>query len=103
MSEVTSIKNPRFERDAYGYAYLSVEINGKEAQIYAEQKLHRLGAICLGQDFSEFKFIIPDNGMTSWPGTVYSGFTNDLRVMRLFERFAEAVDGDNYTVGPVKI
>lgn len=64
-----------------------LEINGKEAHIYTEQKLYYVGAICLGQDFSEFVFIIPDNGMTSWPGQVCVGFTNDLRVRRLFDKF----------------
>lgn len=99
------VTRPRYEM-VQGVAYLSVEIDGVRARIHWEQKLERFGFICLGDDFEEVVEPLlwpadPGNGRPDdeW---LY-GFTDDARVVALYERFMEDQDAGPVELGPVEM
>jgi hypothetical protein len=83
---------------------LHVEFDGRQADIWYEQKLLAHGLVYLGTDFYDFEAILPAdpaNGRLH-PQTV-RGFTNDVRILRLTKQYLQALDDNSWKPGPLKI
>jgi hypothetical protein len=77
-----------------GYPVLIVQIDGVQATIPFEQKAHADGLIYLGMDFETRVAATlpaaPNNGRHE--AQVLRGFTDDERVLRLYDRFRDTVE-----------
>ena len=90
------IRNPRYVQDQ-GYSVLEVEINGRLARIFLEQKptLYEAGIIFLG---GEFESVLP---AIVFGSLTLRGFTNDPEILRLYDEFGQAVEEGRFEPGPV--
>ncbi len=94
------LANPRFDRDEYKYAYISITIDGQPAKIDAEQKLFRYGFIFVGADFEDILPVLylaadPDDGRPE-PQPLY-GFSDDPRLLALYQQFFDEINSGDFT------
>jgi len=93
------LRNARFDSDEYGYPFISIEIDGIKARIFAEQKAARDGFIFLGADFEDKVPILylpadPANGRPV-PQPLH-GFSDDPRLLALFQQFLAEINNSGF-------
>ncbi|HIC89867.1 MAG TPA: hypothetical protein EYP04_10760 [Anaerolineae bacterium] len=69
----------------------------------AKQAIRRLGWVCLGSEFENIlpEVELPPDKKTGRPAHVLRGFTNDEKVLKLFDRYME--DLENGTFRPKRL
>ena len=86
-------ENPRVEYDEWGHCSLVVEVDGKTARIYWEQKLRPYGFLFLGPEFEDLlpPVVLPPDPAVGRPEPdVFYGFTGDPELLRLYDEMMEA-------------
>lgn len=87
-----------------GYSILKIEVDGRTATMGTEWKpsLRAAGIVFLGSNFGG---IVPDIEYESPEGwkTKLSGFTKDVRIVRLYDQFWSDANSGSFTPGPVPI
>ncbi|MCA9936240.1 MAG: hypothetical protein H6662_15565 [Ardenticatenaceae bacterium] len=105
--EIETLVNARYGRDAGGYAYLDVEVNGRPCQVFREKALRldsEIAALGPYDDFTDFFVIIPPSEKHGiHVATKLDSYTNDRRYVALVRRFVDAVDNGRFQEGPVEI
>lgn len=93
--------------DHGGYAVLQVEIEGLTARIYRDgQKLRAHDLVFLGAQFEEIApkvILLPDLKQGRLDPQEVAGFCNDKRLLKLYDKFAKAVDSGTFRPGPVTV
>lgn len=105
-TEIKTLENARFGINQ-GYPYMTVEVNGRQCEVYREKALRLDGEIAALEpwnDFQDFFVIIPPSEKHGiHRHTKLEGYTNDRRYVALVWKFVEAVDNGRFVEGPVEI
>ncbi len=103
--EIKEVRSAELKQDYVGHVYLVLDLDGRQAEVYAEQKLFPYGLVFIGDsDFPDFTAIVPADPDNDMPEpTEFKGFTNDLIVYRLVRWMREELFEGRFKLGPVKI
>ncbi|MCB8942556.1 MAG: hypothetical protein H6658_02150 [Ardenticatenaceae bacterium] len=104
-NEIKEITKAEIRTDPHGGGYvLHVAFDGREADIWYEQKLLQWGFVFLGSEFSDFEIVLPadpDNGRLQ--PQQFQSFTNDVRILKLTKQYLQSMEDGSWKLGPVKM
>ncbi len=93
--------------DHGGYAALQIEIEDRTARIYRDgQKLRAHGLIFLGAQFEDIApkaIVLSDIRQGRLEPQEYCGFCHDKCLLKIYDKFAKAVDSGIFQPGPVDV
>lgn len=95
--EITSIEKVRYEYDTGGYPVLTAEVNGREVYIPREKAIRLDKYANLGTEFEDDAVVLVPEFDTR-----LFGFTNDIRYLRIVQKFVDDVDNGRFRPGPVQ-
>lgn len=101
-----NVERPRHHLESGGHPFLIVQIDGEEAWIHTNQSLRRWGLVFLGEHMEEHvptKTLIADPGVNRPDDVEVQGYTDDERVLALYDAMMEDVEGRTFEPGRVRM
>lgn len=104
---IEKVTRPRYRRDAWGFFYLVLELDGRDAELHYEQGKLAYGALHLvAPREADYNFegetvafaAVPEDGREAF---LLRSATNDPRVLEHFRRYVRDYDAGTIQVGPV--